>query len=497
MKVLLGWFGHETNTFSRRKTDFELLISQGSWEGEEILNIFRGTPSYLGGMIKCADENGVELIPTFGVENAGPTVTDECLDYVCDILVKYAKEHLGEYQGICLGLHGAGCSETCDDIEAYTLKKLRDVVGWDIPITSTLDLHGNISQEMCDYVDGLFGIKENPHIDYLTSGYEAMSALISHIKGEIKIKTEVVPMPMLVPITVTKDYKEISDYILQYKKEHNLLDLAFFPGFPYSDTPITCASVFVTADGSQKEHAQKIAKYIWDRRDKVVNIDSFNAQEAVDHAIKYLEENDKGICLINEEADNPGAGTPGDGTDLIRAMFEANIEGSAFAYMYDPEVVAQAIEAGVGARIEIELGGKIEDAKFHGKPIHLKDVLVRSISDGKFIATTPLMKGIPGSFGPTVGLQYKNVQFVVASVQNQTYDDRAFFVGDIDFKQMRLIALKSSQHFKAFYSEHVDKIIPANPSGLSTRNLKLFTYDRIVRPMYPLDEDVTFDPENE
>lgn len=488
MKILIGWFGHETNTFSRRKTDFDLLVSQGSWYDDEILSVFRNTPSYLGGMIKCAEENNVELIPTFGVENAGPTLSDACLDKTTNILLDYIKKHHGEYDGICLGLHGAGCSESCDDIETYVLKKIRDIVGWEMPITVTLDLHGNISQGMCDHADGLFGIKENPHIDYETTGYEAMSALIRAVKGEIQVKTDVVPLPMLVPITVTKDYQEISDYLKEYKEKHGLLDLAFFPGFPYSDTEITYASVFVTGNGSQKEHAEKIAAYIWARREQVVDIKAFNAEEAIQEAAAYLCEDNAGLCIVNEEADNPGAGTPGDGTFLLKALIDANIEDSAFAYLYDPEVVEQASNAGVGATIDIKLGGKIEEESVHGKPLELEGVTVRSITNGDFIATTPLMKNIPGSFGPTVGLRYGNVDFVVASVQNQTYDDRAFVVGDVDITKKRLIALKSSQHFKAFYKDYAGKIIPANPMGLSTRNLNLFNYTKITRPMYPLDQ---------
>ena len=488
MKILIGWFGHETNTFSRRKTDFDLLISQGCWYEDEILKVFRDTPSYLGGMIKCADEHGIELIPTFGVENAGPTLSYACLEHATNILLDYMKKHHGEYDGICLGLHGAGCSENCNDIETYVLKKVRDLVGWDMPITVTLDLHGNISQGMCDHASGLFGIKENPHTDYATTGYEAMDALRRDLQGEVNVKSYVVPLPMLVPITVTKDYEAISDYIKAYKVEHKLLDLAFFPGFPYQDTNISSATVFVTGDGNQKHHAEHIANYIWERKEEVVNIDSLDAYEAIQEAVSYLNSSDTGLCIINEEADNPGAGTPGDGTYLLRALIEADIEGSAFAYLYDPEVVTIASNAGVGAKIDIQLGGKIEDESVHGAPLELNGVYVRSITTGEFIATTPLMKNIPGSFGPTAGLRYGNVDFVVASVQNQTYDDRAFTVGGIDISEKRLIALKSSQHFKAFYKDFADKIIPANPMGLSTRNLNLFEFKNIIRPMYPLDD---------
>lgn len=492
MKILLGWFGHETNTFSRARTDFDLLISQGSWEGQEILDIFRGTPSYMGGMIQRADEDGIELLPTFAVENAGPTISDPCLKYVTGKLVAYAKKYLGEYEGIALGLHGAGCAESCDDVETYVLRAIREVVGENMPIVSTLDLHGNITQGMCDNAL-LFGIKNNPHTDYEISGREAMDTLIRTLTGEIKNPvTEVVPIPMILPITQTADYQRISDYLREYKAEHGLLDLCFFPGFPYADVPASSATVFVTSDGGAMDHAKYIANYIWEHREEIVNIECFDAEEAVAKGVEWVKEYDTGICLINEEADNPGAGTPGDGTEVIRAMFEANVKDSAFAYMYDPEVVRIAMQAGVGAHISIDLGGKIEEEKYHGAPIHLDDVEVKTLSEGTFVATTPLMKGIPGSFGSTAGLRHGNVDFVVASVQNQTYDDRAFFVGNIDFKQKRLIALKSSQHFKAFYEPHVSCIIPANPPGIATRNLKLLEFKGIKRPVYPLDKDVSF-----
>lgn len=492
MRVLIGWFGHETNTFSRVKSDFDLLTSQGCWEGDEILEVFRGTPSYLGGMIRCADEKGIELIPTFGVENAGPTLTDECVDIVLGKILSYIRENMGRFDGICLGLHGAGCSETRDDLESYVLKAVREIVGYEIPITITLDLHGNVTEEMCREADGIFGIKENPHIDYDTTGYEAMDALLKAIKKEVRLQTNVVPLPMLVPITVTSDYKEVKEYLEEYRRKHNLLELAFFPGFPYSDTPVTNASVFVTTDGDPGDHAERMAEYIWENRGKIVNIESFSAEEAVAIAGEYISGNAGETCVINEESDNPGAGTPGDGTGLLKPMIEANIKDSAFGYIYDPEVVEKAFEAGVGARIDIHLGGKIEEEEMHGEPLYLKDVEVCTLSDGNFISTTPLMLGIPGSFGRTVGLKHRNVHMVVASVQNQTYDDRSFFVGGVDISQMRLLGVKSSQHFKAFFRDYADKIIPANPIGLSTRNLKLFKYKRTITPIYPLCEDVEF-----
>ena len=496
MKVLIGWVGHETNTFSKKRTDFDLFTAQGSWRENEIIEAFKDNPSYTAGMIDCANKYNVDVIPTFAVENAGPLLTDECLNHSCDILCDYAKSHLGQYQGICLGLHGAGCSESIDDIESYTLKKIREIVGYDMPITITLDLHANLSKSICNYTNGLFGIKENPHIDFYTTGYEAMDALIRAIKGEITIQSNVVQLPMLFPITPTDDYKELNTYLSNYKKEHDLLDLAFFPGFPYSDIKDCGASVFVTGNASQMYHAQVVANHIWEMRHELIDTNCICAKDTINMALEYLDNNTGRICLINEASDNPGAGAPGDGTELIKELFDANIKDSAFSYIYDPQVVHIAINAGVGNYITIDLGGKIEDSKFHGEPLHLENVYVFSISDGNAISTTPLMSGVPAIFGKTVGLQYKNVKFVVASVQNQTYDDRAFFIGGIDISQLKLIVLKSSQHFKAFYKNHVDKIIPFNGSGISTKNLYLLDYKNLDKPMYPIDKNVEFDAFN-
>lgn len=221
-------------------------------------------------------------------------------------------------------------------------------------------------------------------------------------------------------------------------------------------------------------------------------MDTTGTDEAVELANKYLAKESRGFVVINEASDNPGCGAPGDSTFLLNSMLKANIEGSAFAYIYDPESVEKAKKAGVGDKADLMLGGKIEDAKYHGNPIDIKEAVVCSISDGVHISTTPLMKSIPGSFGDTVRVQVGNVEIVIASVQNQTYDDRAFFAGGIDINQKKLLGLKSAQHFKAFFENKALLIIPSNPKGIATSNLNLLDYVNIKRPIYPLDDETIY-----
>jgi len=494
MRVLIGWFGHETNTFSKRKTDLELFTSQGIWEGDDLVSTFTGTPSYLGGMIKYATQNNIHLIPTIGVENAGPTLDDHCLNRVVQKIIFYVKKNQGNLDGICLGLHGAGCSQSCNDIESYTLEAIRQVIGDKIPITITLDLHGNISDKMCSLATGLFGIKENPHTDYEITGFEAMRALDLFVRENIKFQTSLIKLPLLMPITAntTGVYRQVTDYIKNYKKKNDLLDAAFFPGFPYADHPDIKSSVFVTATENYKEYAQEIANFVWSKRADIVPKQEPDAQKAVKKAQKILKTNPAPLIVINEMSDNPGGGGPGDGTHLLRAMLKANIKNSAFGYIYDPEVVEYAMEKGIGSKINVLLGGKLEDEKFHGNPIQIKNAEICTLSNGRMIATTPLMKGIPGSFGNTVTLKTGHVKIVVASVANQTYDDRIFFVGGIDIRQMNLLGLKSSQHFKAFYDSVATDIIPADPIGIVTSDLSVFEYKNIGCKVYPLQKDTIY-----
>ncbi len=495
MNILLAWFGHETNTFSRRTSDFNLLTSQGYWEALDILDTFRGTPSYLGGMIEAAEEQGINLVPSIAVENAGPPLTDACLEQVTGKLCGYIDRHHQKLDGICLALHGAGVSQSCMDIESYTLQAIRQIVGPDLPIMITLDLHANVSKEMTALATGLFGIKENPHTDYAVTGIEAMNALINTIQGNIFPCTAVTAIPMLMPMTPTTQgpCHALNRFIRQYRQDHHLLDAAFFHGFPYADIPDAGATVFVTADRAidAQFHADRLADHIWQQRTSLVTLDSTPADEALQTAHRILAENKQGFVVINEASDNPGGGAPGDGTHLLAAMIEADHPGSAFAYMYDPESVERAVRSGVGRTVDLYLGGKIEDEKHHGPPLHLKGALVHTISDGRFISTTPLMKGIPGSFGASVGIRYGNVDIVVCSVQNQTYDDRAFVVGGIDINQKRLLGLKSAQHFKAFFQPRAIGMVPANSRGITTSNLSLFEYRHIRRPVYPLDKNVS------
>ncbi|WP_192249291.1 M81 family metallopeptidase [Mesorhizobium caraganae] len=494
MKILFGMISHESNTFALDTGDFKRWASNGWSVGEEIFSKYRNKISYPAGMIKAAEEYGVELIPTIALGNAGPKLTKEAVEYAIGELIKVAKERKGEYAGICLGLHGAGCAEHTDDLEAYTLEKVREVVGPDMPITVSLDLHGNITPEMVELSNGLFSCKLYPHIDETDAGYLAMKTLIRMLRGEATPQTSLVQLPLLVSsiigCTLNEPMKSITDYVADYVAKHGLIDATFFHGFNPADLPCTGASVVVVAEKGGKEAAAEIARHIWDKREQLKG-ECPMPDVAVDRALAALKKPGTGYIVINEASDNPGGGMPGNATHLLREILSRNLAKAIFGYIYDPEIALLAHKVGVGGVVSGLLGGKTD--KIHGAPIELHNARVCALSDGNATFVSPMMEGLPVCYGKTARLRVGNVEIIVTeNFPDQTYDDRPFLLTGADITQYDIICLKSVNHFRAFFQPRAKAIVASD--GIGIANFGCFNYQKIRRPIYPIDLDTTFSP---
>lgn len=187
MKILLAQFGNETNSFAIGKTTFETLVPKGWVKASDVISQFKGTATYVGGALRAIEEEGAEPLPVDlatrgGNFGAGPIMSEECASYVMDHITDDVKKHMGEFDGVFFAVHGGGCSEVDLDLERYSFKRMRDVIG-DIPMVSSLDAHGNLSHDMINLSDGLYGIKTVPHIVCEEAGYMAAKNLIRQIRG--------------------------------------------------------------------------------------------------------------------------------------------------------------------------------------------------------------------------------------------------------------------------------------------------------------------------
>jgi len=355
-------------------------------------------------------------------------------------------------------------------------------------MVSSLDAHANLSNDMVNLSDGLYGIKTVPHIDCEEAGYRAARSLIRSIRGEIKPKMYLKRLPLLIPATtgrtVSGPGKEIMEFASECVKKHKLIDATFFFGFSASDCPCSSCSVLVVADGyTPTKEAEEIADFVWERR-YGFSEESLSVGQAMDSALSKVKD---GYVVINEASDNPGGGAPGDGTHLLREMIKRNLPGTIMGPITDSGAVEYLFENHkVGDIVDIEVGGRVDPV--NGEPMKLTGAEIINFSNGKLISAAPINFGAPMDYGNTVRLKVGNVEVIVVSVRFQTYDDRPFIMTGCDMSQYKILGLKSMNHFRGYFQSRADAIVTADPPGQCPINLKQYQYKNLEHPILPLDE---------
>ncbi|GED69025.1 microcystinase C [Brevibacillus reuszeri] len=484
MRVMIGGLAHETNTFSNVPSTLELFQSWEWSHKEEILVNHRKVRDYLGGMVDRAEELGIELLPTFWTFGyPSGTITKEAYAVMKKELLDAIQE-AGQADAICLSLHGAGVAEEVDDLEGDLLAAIRAQVGYEIPLIATLDLHANMTQRMVSEADALLSVHLYPHVDCYERGIEAIDLARKMVEENCRPTMHLTRLPLVIPTSAThhNPVKDINDACWAWEKEAGVIDCALIHGFPYTDIPELGISILAITDNDRdlaKKVSEDIARLVWEKRDEFELIKPTPAE-----GIALALESEGMPIVINETSDNPGGGTPGDGTYLLQAMLDAKLTNACFGFIYDPEVVQQAYQAGVGATIAIQLGGKTDH--LHGEPISV-NAYVKCLTDGKFIATTPMGQGGRVNYGKSVRLQIDGIDVVVCSVKSQVLDEQIFQLHGIDVTKYKIVALKSSTHFRAAYEPISAKVITVDSPGLTTLNFRFFKYERVERPIYPLD----------
>ncbi|WAH37998.1 M81 family metallopeptidase [Alicyclobacillus dauci] len=487
MKIAIGQISHETNTFSSVPTT-KSLFELWEWDyGDDIVARHKGVEDYVGGMIDRACELGIEVVPTFSAfANPSGTITRETYELLKQALID-GLQGAGEVDAICLALHGAGVAEGFDDLEGDLLQAVREFVGRDMPIVVTLDLHANVTERMVAYADVLLGVNFYPHTDSYDRGREAIDVAKQMVDGNLRPVMNLVRLPLMIPTSTTNlsPAKDVNEVCWGWEKRPDVVDCTLFHGFPHTDTPDVCVSVLtVTNDDSHlaQEASEDVANFVWQTREAF-----FPHTASPSEGIHLALQAEGRPIVINETSDNPGGGTPGDGTHLLRAMINEELTSACFGTIYDPEVARIAHESGVGTWIDVQLGGKTDS--LHGEPLQIH-AYVKTLSDGQFLQSSPMWRGKQVDLGKSARLVVGGIDVIVCSVCSQVFDEQIFLLHGIDVSEYKIVALKSSQHFRAAYESIAAEIITVDSPGLSSRQLSSFQYERITRPIYPLD-DVT------
>ena len=479
-KIAIAQFQHESNTFAKFTTKLDRFQQTNLTEGQEIIDFSHsGVLDYVSGGVLTGEKfDDVELVPLFSAYSMpSGSIDGETYDYIAENIISRLRQHADELDGMFFVLHGAGASERTLDVEGSMLKACREVLGPNKPIVATLDLHANISEEMVQNADVLVSCKLYPHSDTYETGCKAMEILHSMLTGEYKPYMVVKKVPMLMQMglcaTMREPMKSVVDMCADVEKRDNMIDCTFVHGFNSGDTPFTCAAVITVATDAQTAEAaaEEVSEKVWKRRS-----DFYKGITTPVEGVEIAKSQPKPVVL-NESSDNPGGGSPGDSTHLLRALVESDVTKCCFASIVDPETVAKAVAAGVGNTVDVAIGGKIDG--LHGAPVEVKGAYVRSISDGKIFLRSRMMHGYPTFFGTTVRLTIDGrVDVIVCEVPNQIMDDSIYELMGIDVRKYDYIGLKSSVHFRDYFAGVTDiakSIVTVDGPGICTGDL--FSYD--------------------
>jgi microcystin degradation protein MlrC len=486
LRIMIAGISHETNTYCKGLTKQDEFFSL---RADRVMRL-APTSTAVGGMLKACEEIGATPLPTL-VTTATPSGTIEATAYGA-----FKQEILdgirdaGALDAIALSLHGAGVVDGIDDLEGDLAVAIRELVGPEVKVVATFDLHGNVTQTMADALDLMLGCHDYPHTDMEDRGLEAVRLIPELVSGELQPVTWVETVPMLVPTSTTLfgPGQKMKELCLELERREGIIDCTFFHGFPYTDTPLVGGHINATADGDPelaRKTAQQAALFLWEHREEFRQ-PSLSCEEAIERALAV----DGGPVVINETSDNPGGGTPGDGTHLLRAMVEAKLSDACFGFIVDPAAAEAAHQAGVGATVELELGGKYDE--LHGAPLPVS-AYVKTLSDGRF-RWQKMARGTQARLGKMARLRVGTIDVIVASERSQTLDSEPFAVMGIDVMRYKIVALKSSNHFRAGFQELAKEIVTADPPGLTTLQVGIFPKQRKPGPLWPMDAEAEYEP---
>lgn len=487
-KILIAECMQEISSFNPLPSGYENFQIQ---RGAEMLRQ-RGLNSGIGGALSVLEsEPGITIVPSYGARagSAGLLAADGWKKLSGELLAA-VKANLAGIDGIYVSLHGAMGAEGELDPEGYLLAEIRKLAGPKIPIVITLDLHGILTDRMLKQVDGFAVYHTYPHVDFADTGTRAAKLLLRLMRGGVKPVTARVVVPALVRgdelITKSGCYGDLIRECQRLERENGMaLSAAIMIGNPFTDVPELCTQVLVTTDGNEslaRREAERIAAEFWPQRfrmqGKLIALDRAVAQA------RTIE----GPVLFTDAADATSSGATGDSNVLIKALHEAGYPKRVLAQIVDPAAAAAAHKAGVGAVIEVSLGGYYDKRRF--QPMTVK-AEVALLSNGKAKLET---MGAPLEAGPTAVLTFDNFTIVVFSRTISLFDRALYYSNGLDPKKFDLIVVKSPHTEPHMYDNWVEKNFNVDAPGATSANLKSLGHTICARPVYPLDEDVTFTP---
>jgi microcystin degradation protein MlrC len=492
MRILVGGFGHESNTFTpflTKLSDFRPRY------GAETLDSHLRRGSFAGIVSTLEKHPDIELVPTITAHAMpGGVVERETFEMLKGRILEQAHN----VDGACLYLHGAMRAEGVDYCEDVILQELRRALGPSVPIVIALDMHANIIAETAQAVNAMVAYHTAPHTDAYETGEKAAKMLLQILKEHRRLTMGFAKIPFLLPGEKAQDtvgtmgemMRLVAELEARSPGDGAIISASLMNGHCWADVPdIGVAAVVVTEDDEAlaQAEADRLASIFWERRaDFDFGTEAYPVDEAVEVAMAAPEP----TVFLSDSGDNPGAGGTTDVTALLASLLAHGAANVVVASIWDVAAVEACIKAGVGEMVSLSLGGKLDTR--HGKPLPITGQ-VRLISDGSTYRGGVREHHRLVQRGKTVVLTVDGID-VIVTAERQSYEEPAQFQSlGIEPLAYKIVVPKRGYLTSPLEAISPRSILAITP-GVTNCDVTQLEYRRVNRPMYPLDAPPTTPP---
>jgi microcystin degradation protein MlrC len=490
MRVLIAECKQEVSTFNPALTGYDDFVISF---GEHVVSFHQGVRSEIGGALNVFSEAGVEVIGAYSARaiTSGGTLSAAGWKQITDEFLTAIRQ-APEVDGVFFAMHGAMCAEGEIDPEGYLIQESRKILGEEVPLVLSLDLHGIVTDRMLTHANALAAYHTYPHRDFFETGQRAAKLLLKVLHGQARPVTALVRIPALVRgDEMITDTGLIGGRIRECQAFEAAGGLSgnMFWGNPFTDVPDLCSySLMITDDDPAwaEQEAIALAERFWHDR-AAMQAPLVSLDEAVLQATA-VKESGGGTVILVDAADATSSGASGDSNAILRALIEGNYPGRALVPVVDAPAVSAALQAGVGGTIQTTLGGTLDAKRFQPLPV---EATVRMLSDGRFINESHRTEW---QAGDTAVLDVGTHTVVATSRAVSLYDRSLFLAHGQDPTRFDAVVQKSPHCQHHMFVAWADRLIGVDAPGSTSANLPYLGHTRCHRPMYPMEVDTNFEP---
>ena len=495
MKLVIARMNHETNTYSPVPTPLARFARGRPTppEGDAAIAAYRGTGSAIGAFIELAERAGAHfVVPIAAIAWPSGPVDDRAFDHIAQRICEAVAEGC---DGVLLDLHGAMVTQSHEDGEGELLRRIRAIAPT-VPIAAAMDMHANLYDAFAKRVNVIAGYQTYPHVDVAETGERAGRALLAMLQGQAQPTMAWGRQPML-PHVMRQGSDDSPNRELQARckemEAQGALCATVFVGFPHADIEYAGLSAVVVTDNDPalaRRWCDELLEMAWAQRANFIyHVQPLAESIAQARALSAAKPAGSGPIVLLDHCDNCASGGTMDTMSVLGAILDAGLQDVAAFAIFDPGAVQEMIAAGVGARVTLSLGGKLDMPAIglRGEPRTVSGA-VRLICDGRYRNRGPSARGQVNDMGPTAVLDTGGVKIVVISNHVEPHDLAAFTAVGIAPETHRFVMLKSRVHWRAGLRSVAHAVVECAGTGVCTSDYAALAFKHVRRPIYPLDD---------